>query len=139
MHVRTGYRRGDGGDMNCIRARLAVSLALIAVLSMFGEAAGQERTVLQGRILDSTTGEPLIGAQVIVAGTDPGGVTYVEGRYRLQLEAGSYRLDVQYLGYAANVEPFFCGKPQDVFFTKLCEKLCADPTRCILIRRFRKP
>ena len=87
--------------MNCIRARLAVSLALIAVLSMFGEAAGQERTVLQGRILDSTTGEPLIGAQVIVAGTDRGGITDVEGRYRLQLEAGSYRLDVQYLGYAA--------------------------------------
>ncbi len=37
------------------------------------------------------------------------------------------------LGYAANVEPFFCGKPQEVFFRKLCQKLRVDPRQCVLI------
>ena len=38
-----------------------------------------------------------------------------------------------YLGYAADVAPFFCGKPERAFFAKLCEKLDADPARCLLI------
>jgi HAD superfamily hydrolase (TIGR01450 family) len=37
------------------------------------------------------------------------------------------------LGYAANVQPIFCGKPQPVFFNKLCEKLGVEPCRCLLI------
>jgi 4-nitrophenyl phosphatase len=37
------------------------------------------------------------------------------------------------LGYAANVTPFFCGKPERIFFTELCERLKVDPSRCVLI------
>jgi HAD superfamily hydrolase (TIGR01450 family) len=37
------------------------------------------------------------------------------------------------LGYAANVTPFFCGKPERIFFAELCERLKVDPTRCVLI------
>lgn len=37
------------------------------------------------------------------------------------------------LGYAANTTPIFCGKPQDIFFHKLCQKLKVDPRRCVLI------
>jgi HAD superfamily hydrolase (TIGR01450 family) len=37
------------------------------------------------------------------------------------------------LGYAANVAPVFCGKPNRVFFTKLCEKLGVRPEQCVLI------
>jgi len=37
------------------------------------------------------------------------------------------------LAYAANCQPFFCGKPQPVFFNKLCQRLDVDPTRCLLI------
>src|SRR5688572_29355579 len=37
------------------------------------------------------------------------------------------------LAYAANITPTFCGKPNRVFFTKLCEKLAVRPSDCILI------
>ena len=87
--------------MNRIQVRIAAVLALLAGLMVSGAALAQETTVLQGKVLDATTGEPLIGAQVVIAGTDRGTVTDVDGRYRLQVEAGSHSLDVQYLGYAA--------------------------------------
>jgi HAD superfamily hydrolase (TIGR01450 family) len=38
-----------------------------------------------------------------------------------------------YLGYAANTAPTFCGKPQPIFFHKLCEKLKVNPANCLLI------
>jgi outer membrane receptor for ferrienterochelin and colicin len=87
--------------MNRYHVRIAAFLALLAGLMVSGAALAQETTVLQGKVLDSMTGEPLIGAQVVITGTDRGTVTDVDGRYRLQVEAGSHSLDVQYLGYAA--------------------------------------
>jgi 4-nitrophenyl phosphatase len=38
-----------------------------------------------------------------------------------------------FLAYAANVTPFFCGKPQLVFFHNLCHKLNVQPQDCLLI------
>ncbi|MCC6424926.1 MAG: HAD-IIA family hydrolase [Phycisphaerales bacterium] len=37
------------------------------------------------------------------------------------------------LAYAAGRQPVFCGKPQPVFFNKLCTRLSVDPKRCLLI------
>lgn len=87
--------------MKCFHVRTAAILAFLAGLMVSGAALAQETTLLQGRILDATTGEPLIGAQVVITGTDRGTVTDVDGRYRLQVEAGTYSLDVQYLGYGS--------------------------------------
>jgi 4-nitrophenyl phosphatase len=38
-----------------------------------------------------------------------------------------------FLAYAANVTPFYCGKPQPIFFQNLCHKLHAAPQSCLLI------
>jgi len=38
-----------------------------------------------------------------------------------------------YLGYAANVTPVFCGKPQEVFFHNLCQRLGVEAAGCLLI------
>ena len=37
------------------------------------------------------------------------------------------------LAYAANVEPLFCGKPEQIFFQELCQRLNVAPEMCILI------
>ncbi len=37
------------------------------------------------------------------------------------------------LAYAANVQPFYCGKPQRVFFQNLCAKLNTPPQKGLLI------
>ncbi|CAN5821061.1 hypothetical protein BH20GEM1_BH20GEM1_13470 [soil metagenome] len=84
--------------MKSIRVRRVVGVAFLAGLSLSGQALAQS-TVLQGKVLDSTTGEPLIGAQVVITATDRGAVTDVDGQYRLNVSAGTYSLDVEYLGY----------------------------------------
>ncbi len=38
-----------------------------------------------------------------------------------------------FLAYAANVTPFYCGKPQRIFFQNLCAHLHAQPQNCLLI------
>lgn len=79
---------------------LAGLLALGAIAALPPAVAlAQDSAVLQGRVLDSTTGEPLIGAQVSITGTNQGAITDVDGRYRLRLAAGSHDLSVAYLGY----------------------------------------
>jgi hypothetical protein len=85
--------------MNRIHVRIAAVLGLLAVLVVSGAAVAQESTALQGKVLDAATGAPLIGAQVTISGTDRGTVTDVDGRYRLDLDAGTHSIDVQYLGY----------------------------------------
>jgi hypothetical protein len=80
-------------------ARIALILALLGGLVSTGPLFAQEATVLQGKVLDATTGEPLIGAQVVITGTDRGTVTDVDGQYRLEVAAGTYSVDVEYLGY----------------------------------------
>lgn len=85
--------------MTSLRVWLAGWLALAGLVALPHFALAQESPVLQGRVLDAATGEPLIGAQVTVAGTDQGTVTDVDGRYRLRLSAGAHDIRVVYLGY----------------------------------------
>ncbi len=50
---------------------------------------------LQGRVLDSTTGEPLIGAYVEAIGTEYKTKTDVEGNYTLELPEGTWEIRVR--------------------------------------------
>ena len=86
--------------MQRIIVGLALAAAAFSFVSPEAARAQPETTVLQGRVLDVATGEPLIGAQVSVVGTDQGAVTDVDGRYRISLPPGSYDLRVVYLGYS---------------------------------------
>jgi HAD superfamily hydrolase (TIGR01450 family) len=51
---------------------------------------------------------------------------------RRGLEFGAGALSSM-LAYAANVKPFFVGKPQPVFFQNLCRRLNVQPADCLLI------
>lgn len=53
-----------------------------------------------GQVLDAQTGEPLIGANVLVAGTNYGAATDREGRYEItNLPVGTYTIRVVMIGY----------------------------------------
>lgn len=55
---------------------------------------------IRGKVTDLQTGEPLIGANVIVVGTSFGAATDVKGEYVISnLEAGVYEVKSSYLGY----------------------------------------
>jgi hypothetical protein len=55
---------------------------------------------LKGKVTDQQTGEPLIGANVLVIGTSFGAATDVNGQYTISnLESGFYEVKFSYIGY----------------------------------------
>lgn len=64
---------------------------------------------VQGIVRDADTGEPLIGATVIVRGTTIGTVTDLDGKFRLNVPGSNTQLEISYVGYesyvVSNVRP----------------------------------
>ena len=73
-------------------------LVLTATLLLTSLLSFAQRSSVTGKITDSS-GNPLIGATVIVQGTSTGSVTDIDGSYSLALSPGSYTLDFSYTGY----------------------------------------
>lgn len=63
---------------------------------------GQEGSI-KGKITDAETGEELIGATVVIAGTTKGSAADLDGNYSiLNLEAGNYTIVCQYISYQSD-------------------------------------
>src|SRR6188768_3961230 len=54
---------------------------------------------IAGRVTDEKTGEAMIGATVVIKGTEIGTVTDVDGNFTLTADAGQYSVEVKYMGY----------------------------------------
>ncbi|MCD6335586.1 MAG: TonB-dependent receptor [Candidatus Latescibacteria bacterium] len=68
--------------------------------------SAEEMGTLSGKVMDKTTGQPVVGASVMLKGTSAGVVTDEEGQYRLErIEVGNYTVVVRRIGYAV-----FAGK-----------------------------
>lgn len=75
-----------------------IILALVAVLPLtsFAASTGQ----IKGRITDESTGDPVVGASVLVVGTKFGAFTDPDGYYQiLRLEPGVYTLKISSVEY----------------------------------------
>lgn len=74
-----------------------IHFLLVAVLSVFSAAAFAQTTV-RGQLVDSETGEPLVGAAVMVEGSSQGSVTDIDGYFK-QGVATNGTLLFKYVGY----------------------------------------
>jgi iron complex outermembrane receptor protein len=74
-------------------------LLLLVAMGMSSLAVAQ-RTV-KGTVTDGQSGDPLIGANILVVGTSVGTITDVDGTYSLQVPAGATEIEVTYTGYGA--------------------------------------
>ncbi|MDH6303756.1 TonB-linked SusC/RagA family outer membrane protein [Parabacteroides sp. PF5-5] len=83
-------------------AKLILSLIIGLVISF--TAFAQQTTSANGHVKDSS-GEPIIGASVLVKGTTNGTVTDYDGNFTLQVPVGS-TLQVSYIGYKLQEIPF---------------------------------
>lgn len=55
---------------------------------------------ISGRVIDQKTQEPLVGANIVIAGTNLGASVDINGRYFiLRIPPGTYRLQVRMMGY----------------------------------------
>lgn len=71
--------------------------SLLLVL-LFSSASFAQQGTFQGVVIDGTTEEPLIGANVIY-GSGMGTVTDIDGQFSLSLDYGQYTITVSYVGY----------------------------------------
>ena len=80
-------------------------LLLFFVLGL-NVAQAQRTGKIMGTIIDSTTGDPLYGANVFLEGTSLGAATSIEGEYVIpQVSPGKYNIIVRYIGYKGKKIP----------------------------------
>lgn len=80
----------------CLRTASFI-LILIGLSSSFVFGAN---STLQGSVKDAKTGEPLIGANILLLGTGMGAATNTNGNYNIQnVLPGSYTVRASYIGY----------------------------------------
>ena len=93
----------DPGSVSRVACRLLrtafVLLAALGLALLPGEAAAQTG-VVAGQVLDATSSRPMAGAQVVVDGTQLGGLTDSGGRFRIEgIPEGEVTLRVVMIGY----------------------------------------
>lgn len=77
-----------------------ILIFLITSLILSNAANAQTRGSISGKVTDSNTSEPLIGANVLVVGTNFGASTDIDGNYVINnLDQGSYLLKISYISY----------------------------------------
>ncbi len=76
--------------------------------------------VIQGKITDKSTGDPLPGANVLIQGTAIGAATNLDGKYYIsKVPPGNYTLNVTFIGYKSSSSNVIvnANKPAVVDFT----------------------
>ncbi|HIG76341.1 MAG TPA: hypothetical protein EYQ24_17725, partial [Bacteroidetes bacterium] len=75
-------------------------LLLLCALAALTTAAAAQSASFEGRVTVAETGEPLVGATLLLDGTIYGATTDIDGRYRFSAPAGDYALVASFIGYA---------------------------------------
>ena len=83
-----------------MRYTLTLLSFLITTNILFAQVTGD----IRGQIIDELTEEPIIGANVIVDGTNRGSATDIEGNFFIDnIAVGTYGVRVDYIGYASRI------------------------------------
>ncbi len=84
---------------------MTVKVLFGSLLLSFTALLGQ--STISGRIVDAETGQPLVGANVVLEGADMGARSDLDGNYLITgVAAGRYRLAVTYIGYTEEDQSF---------------------------------
>lgn len=76
---------------------LRIFLSLFLSFILFSSAEAQRN--ISGTVTDFETGEPLIGANILIKGTSSGTVTDFDGNYELSISEDASAIVVSYTGY----------------------------------------
>lgn len=83
---------------------MKVTSLLAVFLFLFIGVSQAQRGKVEGKVTDSKTGQPLAGVSVTVKGAQTGISTDVEGRYVLNVNAGTITLTLSFQGVSKDVE-----------------------------------
>ena len=78
--------------------KMLQKLTLVALFAFITVGLFAQGTV-KGKIKDDMTGEPLIGATVVLDGTSTGATTDMDGIFTLDVPSGTQKIIISYVGY----------------------------------------
>jgi hypothetical protein len=82
------------------RIVIAVAAGVLLNFNTHLNAQEQAKGIISGTVRDKTTKSPMIGATVIVTGTQQGAIADTSGYFTIpSLEIGTYNLEFSYVGY----------------------------------------
>lgn len=76
---------------------------LICILFVAMPSVAQNKVILTGSVTDAESGEPLPGADILVAGERTGTASDYKGAFKLSLPPGKHRIEVSFSGYEKQV------------------------------------
>ncbi len=87
-----------------MKSNLIIAVCLLfvsgAALVLPQKASAFQSAVIYGTVTDESTGEPLIGAGILIEGTTRGVATDLNGRYRMTgISPGTHTIVFSYIGY----------------------------------------
>ena len=80
-----------------------LSMVLAGLFLCIGVALAQ--TEISGTVVSADDGEPVVGASVLVVGTQMGTVTDIDGNFHLSVPEGKSQLRFQYVGLKTQIVP----------------------------------
>ncbi len=76
------------------------TLALIFLVFLLADTAAAQSGRIRGKVTDISSGDALVGANIIIRGTSIGAAANLHGEYEIpRVPAGEYQLVVSYIGY----------------------------------------
>lgn len=91
-----------------MNARVLIFSILFSITVFIQPGFGSDITKgkIKGRLLDAETKLPLIGANVLIAGTQLGAASDTEGNFLIKsIPVGNYSLKISYIGYETKIKP----------------------------------
>ncbi len=89
--------------------RFLLTICLLFFLQTFVKS-----NTIEGRVIESSTGEPLIGANIIIMENNWGAASDRNGYFRIErLPSGIYTLRVQYVGYSTVTQTITLSETDD--------------------------
>lgn len=81
------------------------------------------QTLITGKVIDSETGVPIIGVNVVAKEVQKGTITDDKGNYSLSLPQGNYALIFSFIGYETQSYKVNCNKEKVILNTELKESI----------------
>lgn len=87
-------------NSNKVFMKRTLIIVLVVLSQIIAGFAFAQKGTIRGTIFEEGTGEPIFGVSVLVKETSTGAITDFDGKFEIQVEPGSYTLQISYISYA---------------------------------------
>ncbi|KAB2881059.1 TonB-dependent receptor [bacterium] len=81
--------------------KILILMILLFPTMAIAESIGD--VMITGKVIDKESGEPLIGANVQLLGSNRGATTNADGFFNISAPSGSYKMRISYVGYKTEI------------------------------------